>query len=188
MEKAFETEISYIRNPVIQDLAKRIVKIIPEYFYSVPASSSGKYHPQYALGDGGLYRHVMAAVRIAKILFQINSFTSDEQDLIITALIAHDGWKQGVDGSGGHTLHAHPVIAAEVISELVTTHNDLEKRYLEDICSNIESHMGQWNTNPYNKNDVVLPVPKTKMQEFVHMADYLASRKALSFDFSVPIV
>lgn len=35
--------------------------------------------------------------------------------------------------------------------------------------------MGQWNVNLYSKT--ILPKPKTATQKFVHLCDYLASRK-----------
>ena len=41
--------------------------------------------------------------------------------------------------------------------------------------------MGPWNTN-YKGNEV-LPKPKTKYENFVHMCDYLASRKYLNIKF-----
>lgn len=50
------------------------------------------------------------------------------------------------------------------------------------LCSVIESHMGPWNTHPYTKEEI-LPKPKDKYQNFVHMCDYLASRKFLDIKF-----
>ena len=41
--------------------------------------------------------------------------------------------------------------------------------------------MGIWNKD-YDGNEV-LPVPKTKWENFVHMCDYLASRKCIQFSF-----
>ena len=53
---------------------------------------------------------------------------------------------------------------------------------VEFMCSVIESHMGPWNTHPYTKEEI-LPIPKDKYQNFVHMCDYLASRKFLDVKF-----
>ena len=44
--------------------------------------------------------------------------------------------------------------------------------------------MGQWTESNYMP-DVVLPKPKTTLQQFVHLMDYLGSRKFLIFDFDV---
>jgi uncharacterized protein (DUF3820 family) len=52
---------------------------------------------------------------------------------------------------------------------------------LEFIAHCIESHMGQWNTD--KKSSVVLEKPMDEYQQFVHLADYLASRKDLTMAF-----
>jgi hypothetical protein len=178
----FEKELGLIQNPEIKKIAEQGVALLPDYFYHVPASSTGKYHPDYALGDGGLYRHVQASVGIAVDLFRIYSFTPHEQELIIVSLMLHDGWKQGLDGSGNST-HTHPIVASKVLREKVKIETPQEADFLEVICSNIETHMGQWSTSKWDKT--VLPTPQTEMQKFVHLCDYLASRKDLEFNFSV---
>ena len=55
---------------------------------------------------------------------------------------------------------------------------DDEIKFISDVIS---SHMGEWNTNQYSK--VILPKPETKYQKFIHLCDYLASRKFLNFTF-----
>ncbi len=45
----------------------------------------------------------------------------------------------------------------------------------------ISSHMGIWNKD-FNDNEV-LPVPKDKYERFVHLCDYLSSKKFLNVDF-----
>ena len=55
-------------------------------------------------------------------------------------------------------------------------------RFLKSFIGKvIESHMGPWNTD-YNGNEV-LPKPKTKYENFVHMCDYLSSKKFLNVNF-----
>ena len=58
------------------------------------------------------------------------------------------------------------------------TLNDTEIKLITNMIS---SHMGPWNTNNYS--DVVLPKPSNKYQRFVHMCDFLASRKFLNVNF-----
>jgi len=57
----------------------------------------------------------------------------------------------------------------------------LNEEELNLLTSMIESHMGEWNTNAYS--NVVLPKPTTKYQKFVHMCDFLSSRKFLDVKF-----
>lgn len=182
MTNYFEKEFALIKNPIIKEIAVEGVALLPDYFYHIPASSTGKYHPNYALGDGGLYRHVQAAVGIAVDLFRISNFSPDDEDIIITSLILHDGFKQGLNGSGNST-HTHPIVISKVLREKIKPEGQQKLDFLEVICSNIESHMGSWNTCKWDKT--VLPVPETEMQKFVHLADYLASRKSLEYNFSI---
>ena len=57
----------------------------------------------------------------------------------------------------------------------------LNEDEIKFMCKVISSHMGEWNTSPYS--DVVLPLPKDKYQRFLHMCDFLASRKFLDIKF-----
>lgn len=183
MKKEFEIELSYIKNVKYRENAKILIDMLPNYFFKVAASSTGKYHPSFALGDGGLLRHTKVAVRIAHEILENDSisyvFNDDEKDLMIIALIMHDGLKHGIE-MDKYTKFDHPLIMADFIKK------NKDKLTLTDkeinfITSNISSHMGQWNTNPYS--DKVLPLPKNKYQKFVHMCDYLASRKFLDVTF-----
>ena len=179
----FKMELGYIKNPDYRESAITMLELLPDYFYEIPASTTGKYHPKFALGDGGLVRHTKVAVRIGYELCQNNSignvFTDAEKDLIVIALMLHDGTKTGLNGSE-YTAFDHPLIVCEYIK----TNKDKLKftdSEIELICSMISSHMGEWNTSKYS--NVVLPLPINKYQKFVHMADFLASRKFLDVEF-----
>ena len=53
---------------------------------------------------------------------------------------------------------------------------------IEKLTKMLKCHMGGWNTNNYS--DVVLPKPKNKLENFVHMCDFLASRKVINVKFN----
>lgn len=185
MKKAeiFEDEISYIKDIKYKESLKKMIELLPDYFFEVPASSTGKYHPIFALGDGGLVRHTKVAVRIGYELLNNDSignvFNSKEKDLILMALLIHDGLKSGIPKEK-YTRFDHPLLVCKYMVENKDKIglNDDEMNF---ICVCVESHMGQWNTD-YNGNEV-LPVPKNKYQKFVHMCDFLASRKFLNVEF-----
>ena len=52
---------------------------------------------------------------------------------------------------------------------------------LEFIDTTIKTHMGEW-TKDYNGNEV-LERPHNKYQKFVHMCDFLSSKKFLDIKF-----
>lgn len=147
------------------------------------ASSTGKYHPNYALGDGGLVRHTRAAVAIAKDLLGLemySRFTEDDKSIILASVMLHDGMKHGVSG-GTYSVASHPVDCAEWLDGNVD-HNILPDEQFSKICSCIASHMGQWNTD-YKTKKEILPKPSSPIEKFVHQCDYLASRKYLEVNF-----
>lgn len=180
----FKKELSYIKNSKYVECVKNMIELLPDYFFSIPASSTGKYHPEFAQGDGGLVRHTKVAVRMCYELSNNNSighsFTNDEKDLMLIALIMHDGAKSGIP-KGKYTCVDHPLIISNLIRENKSKIG-LSDDEIDFVCSVIESHMGEWNTD-FNGNEV-LPLPKNKYQRFVHMCDFLASKKFINVKFS----
>lgn len=178
--------LNTIVNDDIREFAKVLVDGLPQYVWEVGASSTGKYHPQYSLGEGGLMRHQIAVVRFLNFFFdleQYNSkFTSREMDLMRVAGLVHDGRKSGEQSDYEHskfTRFEHPILMANVVRSYEGQY--LKHHEIECIASCIESHMGQWNTD--KKSSVVLDKPENIHQQLVHLADYLASRKDLTMAF-----
>lgn len=177
-QEVFLKELLFIEDDNIRNEVINIIGQLPDYFFEVAASSTGKYHPNYALGEGGLVRHTKAAVRIAEDLLRLEMFKglSKIKDVIIAALLLHDGWKHGVDYQP-YAKAQHPIIAAERVREL-----SIDKEIGSQIADLILTHMGQWNTD-WKNNEEIMPKPSSKAQSFVHLCDYLASRKFLEFNF-----
>ncbi len=181
--ESFKPEIECIKNERYKENIMTLIGLLPDYFFEVPASSTGKYHPFFALGEKGLLRHTKVAVRIAKELFDDESvsgaYSNNEKDLMLMALIMHDGLKSGLKKSE-YTNFDHPLLVSNYIKENKDKLT-LKENEIEFLCNVIQSHMGPWNTNSYS--NVVLPKPQTRYQRFVHMCDYLASRKFLDVRF-----
>lgn len=177
--KYFETELNYIKDDVVRNDLKFLINLLPDYFFIIPASSTGKYHPKFASTKNGLVKHTKVAVRIAYDLFETANFSDIDKDLIIMALVLHDGLKKGVTEEK-YTCFDHPLLSSKFIMEhtkdLKMDINDIRK-----VCTLIESHMGKWNTNKYSKT--ILPVPRNEMEKFVHRCDYLASRNYINIKF-----
>ena len=183
MEKEFEKELTYIKNDRIKRSLITMINKLPKYFFEVPASSTGKYHPSFSLNKGGLLRHTKAAIRIAKELLDnpsLNNFTNDEKDLLLFAITLHDGLKSGLKKSE-YTLFEHPLLMSNYLKENKDS-LELTDEELNLVCRSIETHMGPWTTN-YKGEDVLEP-PKDKYQRFVHLCDYLSSRKFLDIKFN----
>ena len=179
----FKDELNYIKDERVKNSLIHMINVLPDYFFDVAASSTGKYHPEYALGEGGLLRHSKAAMRIGYELLSNpaigDKYTSTEKDLMLAALLIHDGLKLG-NPKEKYTRFDHPILMANFIEsekEKLEINNE-ERKLMEDV---IKTHMGVWTTD-YDGNEV-LEKPKTKYQNFVHMCDYLASRKCILVPF-----
>ncbi len=182
-KEIFYDEINYIKNDRLRNSLIKLVELLPDYFFREAAASTGKYHPKYAQGEGGLLRHTKAAVRIGYELLQDLSigkkYTDKEKDLMLIALLMHDGFKRGLIEEK-YSRFDHPIIAANFIMEKYEKVG-LTKEDATFISDAIKTHMGDYTTD-YNGNEV-LEKPHTKYQNFVHMCDYLASRKCLILPF-----
>lgn len=199
--EVFTKEIELIKNRQMKETVIEVLDLSPEIIQHIPASSTGKYHPEYSLGEGGLVRHVKAAVYIAFCLAQtetfrnlvINKFNDNDdslamvlenaRDCVYASLILHDCQKPDASPQH-HTRFAHPIIAAKLFAECAKNHmiNRFDKGWVNTIAQCIASHMGEFNTSSRD-GDTVLPKPMTTIESFVHMCDYLASRRFLDFNF-----
>lgn len=174
--KVFAEELALIEDKDIRSFTEKCIEKTPDYFYIVPASSTGKYHPAYSLGEGGLIRHTKALVYFANELLSLEynkqRFSALERDMIIAAGILHDSFKHG-DTEQRFSVANHPVIAADHIIEWA---DENERELAKAISDCVRSHMGEWNSD-YKTKSEIMPKPQTDIEMFVHECDYLASRK-----------
>ena len=118
-----------------------------------------------------MVRHTTFAVDLAIELFNIYDFTELEQDIIISALLLHDGIKYG-NPKRPHTTKEHPRDMANFLTELW---KDILDEDLQKIIDGVHCHMGKFNKTPQGD----MPVPKTKVEKIIHLADFLSSRKVI---------
>jgi hypothetical protein len=142
---------------------------VPSAFWSAPASSTGKHHPSYALGDGGLLRHTLVCLHVARDLAAAYGLTSDRSmDVITIAAAFHDTYKGGDTGNEPwiETVTDHPIIGRDHL--LVN-----EPSTLNAAASVVWYHMSMWGPTPTPMGSMA-PIASV-----VSSADYIASRKYL---------
>ena len=186
MKNQLNEEIEMICDPEIKRLVRIVLDKAPESFWTIAASSTGKYHPEYAAGERGLIRHTKAVVRIADHICTWTTKFSEEcnigRDIIIAACILHDTYK--VPDGEKYTRFNHPILATKAI---IDERHQFDEDFTDIICKiadAVSSHMGRWNT-PYRGNDKDLPLPHTPYGKIVSLSDYLASRKEIIPNFSL---
>ena len=143
---------------------------VPTYFWEIGASSSGKYHPGFSQGKGGLVRHTKAVVMFAEELLRMSSYAymKDEyKDYVIAACIVHDTAKYGMsEEMNKEEYKNHAPNAAKLFKMWAES---CGYPVSEFMLNAISAHMGQWSTEKEDR-------PFTNIDRCVHMADYMASR------------
>lgn len=178
--------LNTIINEDIKEFAIVLLEDMPDYIWHVGASSTGKYHPLYVLGEGGLMRHQIAVVRFLNFFFELEQYnsklTTRQMDLMRVAGLLHDGRKSGSQKdyeTSKYTKFNHPLLMADEIRKYHCKYLNYDE--IEFIAEAISKHMGQWSED--RKSNVILPKPDDKFSRMLHVADYLASRKCLTMDF-----
>lgn len=177
--KMFEAEIALIADSDIRELVKQCLMKAPNYFFYMPASTSGRHHSAESNGKHGLVKHTKMLVAVAKELSRLEIFEKVNKDCAIAACILHDTCKCGNDDDAATYEFEHPLLAGAFVKAIAYEMNFDKKSELALIKSAIESHMGQWNYNHVSYNKKWLPKPRTQTDFFVHLCDYLASRKTI---------
>lgn len=173
----FETEIALIKDQQLQDFVRYYLNhIVPNYFWTVSASSSGKNHPEFARGEGGLVRHTKVAVMFCQELLRLNTYfylPDEYKDYAVTALILHDTAKYGTENTMDRARYKdHAKNASLKVNEVWLKMFKTPAPYL--LTSAIKCHMGQWSEKDCR--------PFTQVDKLVHLSDYIASRKFINVE------
>lgn len=154
-----------------------MIKLIPDYIFTMPSSTSGKFHNQTQCKVHGQIYHIIMFAAIMDYLLSlkcnIEKFKSPiQRDAMRCSVYFHDAVKCGWDGSQ-YTVHEHPMLAGQWVRETHVEH-DIDDTIKERIARMCERHSGSWTTSKYST--VVLPEPENEMEILVHECDILSSR------------
>ena len=168
----FKREIALIESIDLQDFVRWYFDhCTGDWFWKSGASSSGKYHPAFAQGEGGLVRHTRAVAMVCEELLRMNTYAYMKdcyKDYARVACLLHDTCKYGCgDEENQDCYKNHGALASEAVAQgwvdfFGTPCPDL-------LIMAIRSHMGQWVENKEDR-------PFTNIDRLVHLADYIASR------------
>lgn len=177
---------NYIEKKLIgsyKDVALYLMEKAPDYFWTIPASTSGKYHPVTDLGEGGLVRHSLMVARVMEDLIRKEKDSCDDDlfSMLIIASLFHDVMKCGEQTEDFITEHEHPIYSAGfVYRNGIQVHSLLSQSWFATVAHMIERHMGRWTTSTHS--DTILEAPDNKLSDMLHTADYIASRKYCLYD------
>lgn len=145
----------------MRDKTAQITTRAPDYFWMVPASTSGYHHP-LCREERGLWIHTLmlstVIERLSDSWVEQGLINEHEVDLAHSAAILHDQRKNGLKTDiSESSVSDHDVLMAQIV---LSTSLD------ERIASAIASHMGPWYDGPE---------PKKPLEQLVHTADMICS-------------
>lgn len=154
-----------------------MIEQIPDYIFTMPSSTSGKFHnATQCLPHGQIYHIIMfGAIMNYRLALKCNKEKFGNpvhRDAMRCVPIFHDAVKCGWSGST-FTVHEHPMLAGAWVRETKVEH-DIDGEIKEMIARMCERHSGEWTSSKRSK--VVLPEPETEMEILVHECDILSSR------------
>lgn len=165
-------EVAQIDDYNIRDFVKMTLDTVDPIHRIKPASSTGKYHPKYASGEGGLIRHIKVTVRNVIELIRATPAVESEKDELIAAAILHDMWKYPEGRDHEFTAFDHPALGGQWCKD----------HGFDTIGRLIAAHQGIWTTSrqmPGFENEQ----PRKFDEWILHFADYFASRAYFACDF-----
>lgn len=159
-------EVDLIQDDEVREATiSAIGRGVPDYFWDVPATGSGKYHNPFSRRRHGLWIHVKQVFtvyeRMVRSFVEQGRITEREADLGRAAVLLHDMLKYGheyEDGDG--TVPNHDKLAGHWLE-----HNS-ELPF--SAVRAVKTHNGPWYDGPE---------PESPLEQLVHMADMCASTK-----------
>lgn len=165
-------EVAQIDDFDIREFVKKTLDTVDPIHRIKPASSTGKYHPKYASGEGGLIRHIKVTVRNVIELIRATPAVESEKDELIAAAILHDMWKYPEGRDHEFTAFDHPALGGQWCKD----------HGFDTIGRLIAAHQGIWTTSrqmPGFENEQ----PRKFDEWLLHYSDLMASRAYLACDF-----
>ena len=146
----------------------------PDYFWQVPASSSGKYHPPDTRGRHGLWLHSVRAFHafedLSRTEVEMSRIDEKEVDYGRAAILLHDLFKQGLPPRDEHeTQGDHDRVASRFLGR--------KTELPDEVLGLIDSHNGAWNQGK---------TPETVLERVHHRADYIVSRRQCHYEIPDP--
>lgn len=183
--KIFELLAGNFETPQLKEYYLDMAEEIPDYIFTMPSSTSGKYHNATQCQAHGQLYHIFMFHSILEHLLRLKGnkerFSSpEERDAMRCVPAFHDAIKCGWNGSQ-YTVQDHPKLAAIwVLSTSVEHDVDLKtKQMIAEMC---EAHSGEWNKN--RKGEVIMAEPQNEREFLIHECDILASRADLDWIIS----
>jgi len=171
----FEEILNQIHNQNIKKFVIECLKKAPDELNTIPASTSGKYHPEECCKEGGLVAHIKRACFFATILLDSHKINCQDikGDVLLASVLLHDIGKKGEYGKNYSEYVNHPLVAATMIEEFKSL---IPPNIFKTIQNCVKFHMGPFSNSVWGKNIN----DYTMLELMTYYSDYLASKKCFT--------
>jgi hypothetical protein len=169
-------EINLIKNPSIVAFVQFALESAPAYFWTVPASTSGKYHPTKCRAPGGLVHHTRMVVYFVSHMM-LSMHCEAWHDELIAAAILHDMYKNGDNPKkfmGQNHWAAHGMHLAGHLQRQAGWAHWAGNASVNKILDLTARHMQHWGG--------AAPRPASMEDWCLALADYVSSRKLVNIE------
>lgn len=162
-----------------------MVEQVPDYIFTMPSSTTGKYHNKTQCQPFGQLYHIFMFQSILEHLLRLKGnkerfSTKEVRDAMRCVPMFHDAVKCGWNGSQ-YTVQDHPVLASRWVLKSSVAH-DVDSKWKQVIADMCAAHSGEWNKNRSGKE--IMPEPSNEMEFLIHECDILSSRVDLDWIIS----
>ena len=183
--KIFELLTTNFETEVFRQYYLDMVEQIPDYIFTMPSSTTGKYHNATQCQPHGQLYHIFMFHSILEHLLRLKGnkerfATPEERDAMRCVPAFHDAVKCGWNGSQ-YTVADHPMLAKIWVLQTKVEHN-IPEEYRKMIADMCESHSGEWNKD--KKGEEIMSEPRNDRELFIHECDILASRPDIDWIIS----
>lgn len=187
--KIFEYFTKDFETDLIRDYLLDMSEHMPDYIFTIPSSTSMKYHnAQQCQTYGQLYHEYMFMVIVdhrLRLKHNKELYSSPEvRDCMRATAYLHDAVKCGWNGSR-YTVQDHPMLAAQWVRDTKVEH-DIPDELKEMIAGLCEAHSGEWNKS--RSGVEIMPEPRNEMEFFIHECDILSSRSDIEMNLPDELV
>lgn len=158
----------------------------PQYFWTIPASTSSKYHNDEDNKEGGTIIHTRRMLVVAKELRHVFLLDDKEFDLVQASIVLHDSFRCGFEGRENkskdgvlHTEILHSIYPRVGFAKVVVP-DSISDAEVDLVFELIEGHYGKWSPIPQcYPTDFSNLDRRKQLKVFVHLCDMVASRGSI---------
>jgi hypothetical protein len=180
---------AYFESEFYKDWVEEKLTLFPEYFWTVPASPSEKYHKKNG-NTISLVDHTRQVLQVANELSKSFGLSESEKDICNAAIVIHDSFKCGKPKNLVYYKHNGNPKSTEFHPYIVRHMLKSNKRHAlvdeHTIFLIVEGHMGIWSavsqSYPFTDKEKDNNKSLSRIEQlivFVHTCDMIASRECI---------